>query len=140
MNLTAFWTIGGDFVIGDAEDEDAPLIKVEFVDSHFRTAALASRDTVAGLISTAMRQTPHPHNLATGTAARIPVDDDWMNLNELERLRELAVSGVSGVIDETWNDAREKLEKIKALSRQISSGDQKWEQIQEILADETWKT
>lgn len=30
MNISAAWTIGGSFVLGDSDDEDAPLVTVNF--------------------------------------------------------------------------------------------------------------
>lgn len=44
------------------------------------------------------------------------------------------------IADALNDDAREKLERIKALGKSVTSGDMKWARIRKILEDEEWKT
>jgi hypothetical protein len=59
MNIQAHWTIGGDFIISDA-DEDAPLVEVKLHEP-MRSQAIDDVDSIAKAIAAAMIQTPHPY-------------------------------------------------------------------------------
>ena len=60
MNIQAHWTIGGDFIITDADDEDAPLVEVKLHEP-MRSQAIDDVDSIAKAIAAAMIQTPHPY-------------------------------------------------------------------------------
>lgn len=70
QKFTASWTIGGDFVIGDADDEGAPLVTVTISDDGFREFARREKKTFANDLAQAMRWAEHPFesvpNAATG--------------------------------------------------------------------------
>lgn len=60
MNARAYWTIGGDFVIADADDDDAPLITVSIHEKQLRELARTSPASFANLLVGSMNSTPHP--------------------------------------------------------------------------------
>lgn len=59
MKPIATWTIGGDFRIVDADDEDAPLAELKLY-SPLREMAIDDPQTVAREILEALVQAPHP--------------------------------------------------------------------------------
>ena len=59
MQLQCYWTIGGDFVIGDAADDNSPVITVKFHEKRLRTQAIDTPGAVSKLIFDMMRSTPH---------------------------------------------------------------------------------
>lgn len=57
-----YWTIGGDFILADPDDEDAPLVTVTF---HYRLIREAmtdksARGTFIASLAKLMREVPHP--------------------------------------------------------------------------------
>ena len=60
MKPKAFWTIGGDFLIVDEEDEDAPLAELKLHEP-LRSQAIDNPVGVVSSILAALKETPHPY-------------------------------------------------------------------------------
>jgi hypothetical protein len=60
MKPLAQWTIGGDFRIVDADDDDAPLA-VLTLHEPLKSLAIDDSQAVAEAIITALAETPHPY-------------------------------------------------------------------------------
>ena len=63
MNIQAHWTIGGDFIITDADDEDAPLVEVKLHEP-MRSQAIDDAETIGKMILAWMLRLPHPYGKA----------------------------------------------------------------------------
>lgn len=59
MKLSASWTIGGDFIVSD-EDEDAPVATLTLYEP-FKSLAIDDAQGIAEAILEAVKQTPHPY-------------------------------------------------------------------------------
>lgn len=63
-NVSVSWTVGGDFVVYD-EDEDSPVITVTFHDVGVRRAMLNKEDRkeIAGALAQSIVDASHPFEL-----------------------------------------------------------------------------
>ncbi len=60
MNPVVSWSIGGDFLVTDDDDDGAPLARLELHEP-FKSQAIDHPEAVASAILKAMAETPHPY-------------------------------------------------------------------------------
>ena len=59
MKAAVLWTIGGDFQVVDADDDNAPLAELKLYEP-LRSMAIDEPETVVNEILRALVETPHP--------------------------------------------------------------------------------
>ena len=59
MKFSTAWTLGGDFIVADADDEDTPLLTIQIHDRAMRQAAADATYDFADFLATMLRNTPH---------------------------------------------------------------------------------
>jgi len=63
MKAAVTWTIGGDFLVVDQEDDNAPLAELKLYEP-LRSMAIEDPELVVSEILRAMVENPHPHSAA----------------------------------------------------------------------------